>query len=83
MTFINSLLEPMKFVHAEVFLPHKDLVLGRDVGVEEERHCEGGAAQEAGGQGQEQRHAGAAGGGHGHSHFQYRVNYEHLLYDFT
>ena len=73
----------MKFVHAELFLPHKDLVLGRDVGVEEERHCEGRAAQEAWGQGQEQRHAGAAGGGHGHSHFQYSVNYEHLLYDFT
>ena len=71
----------MKFVHAEVFLPHKDLVLGRDAGVEEERHCEGGAAQEAGGQGQEQRHAGAAGGGH-YSHFQYRVDYE-PLYDFT
>lgn len=72
----------MKFVHAELFLPHKDLVLGRDVGVEEERHGEGRAAKEAGGQGQEQRHAGAAGGGH-YSHFQYSVNYEHLLYDFT
>ena len=72
----------MKFVHAELFLPHKDLVLGRDAGVEEERHCEGRAAQEAGGQGQEQRHAGAAGGGHGHSHLQYRVNCE-PLYDFT
>ena len=71
----------MKFVHAELFLPHKDLVLGRDAGVEEERRCEGRAAQEAGGQGQEQRHAGAAGGGHGHSHFQYRVDYE-FLYDF-
>ena len=56
----------MKLVHAEVLLLHKDLILGRDVGVEQERHCEGGAAKEAGGQGQEQRHAGAAGGGHGH-----------------
>ena len=72
----------MKFVHAELFLPHKDLVLGRDAGVEEERHCEGRAAQEAGGQGQEQRHAGAAGGGHGHSHLPYSCNYERL-YDFT
>ena len=72
----------MKFVHAELFLPHKDLILGRDVGVEQERHCEGGAAQEAGGQGQEQRHAGAAGGGHCHSHFQYRVNNYEPLYDF-
>ena len=56
----------MKLVHAEVLLLQEDLILGRDVGVEQERHGEGGAAQEAGGQGQEQRHAGAAGGGHGH-----------------
>ena len=56
----------MKLVHAEVLLLQKDLILGRDAGVEQERHGEGGAAQEAGGQGQEQRHAGVAGGGHGH-----------------
>ena len=56
----------MKLVHAEVLLLQEDLILGHDVGVEQERHCEGGAAKEAGGQGQEQRHAGVAGGGHGH-----------------
>ena len=41
----------MKLVHAEVLLLQEDLILGRDVGVEQERHGEGGAAQEAGGQG--------------------------------
>ena len=41
----------MKLVHAEVLLLQEDLILGRDAGVEQERHGKGGAAQEAGGQG--------------------------------